>query len=135
MATRGWNWLALVWTAAACSGGEVSKPARENTKPRELPPIVEVEYVLLPDGNVVAASSPSDHSSLALFGLETRDHQVFLHSTESGRRYTVKTKDGRVLADRIDADQLGRDYPELLETIERGFDISEGRMLGFGADD
>jgi hypothetical protein len=144
MATRGWSWLALVWTAAACSESEPSRPVRD-AKPRDLPPIVEVEYVLLPNGNVVAASSPSGSSarsfsggdsSLALFGLETRDHLVFLHSTESGRRYTVKTKDGRVLADRIDVEQLGRDYPDLLETIEGGVDLlSEGRMMGFGADD
>jgi hypothetical protein len=137
MAIRGWSWLALVWTAAACSGGELSRPVREKAERKELPPTVEVEYVLLPNGNVVAASSPSPSGSLsggdsglALFGMETRDHQVFFHSTESGRRYTVKTKDGRVLADRIDAEQLGRDYPDLLEMIEGGVDFSEGLMLG-----
>ena len=144
MATRGWGRLALV-LAAACSEGESARPAREKAERKELPPIVEVEYVLLPNGNVVSASSPSgsssgftsgDESSLALFGIETRDHQVFFHSSESGRRYTVKTKDGRVLADRIDATQLGRDYPDLLETIERGVDSSVGSsLMGFGADD
>ena len=134
MATRGWGRLALV-LAAACSEGEPSKPARENAERKELPPIVEVEYVLLPNGNVVSATSPTGpssvgESSLALFGIETRDHQVFFHSSESGRRYTVKTKDGRVLADRIDAAQLGRDYPDLLDVIESGVDFSEGLMLG-----
>jgi hypothetical protein len=140
MATRGCNLLALVLAAAACSEGEPSRPARKDAAPKELPPIVEAEYVLLPNGNVVAvssaASSAGDGSGRALFGIETRDHQVFLHSTESGRRYTVKSKDGRVLADRIDATALGRDYPGLLESLERGVDSSAGSaLMGFGADD
>lgn len=139
MTTRGWKWLALVSVAAACSEGEPSKPARASAAPMEFPPSVEVEYVLLPNGNVVAASSRSGSSSgadssPALFGIETRDHQVFLHSTESGRRYTVKTKDGLVLADGIDATELGRDYPDLLEALERGVDSSSS-LMGFGARD
>lgn len=48
-----------------------------------------------------------------LFGLETREHRLYLLSGAAGRRYTVTTKDDEVVATEIDAATLERDFPAL----------------------
>jgi hypothetical protein len=59
----------------------------------------------------------------AMFGLETRDHAVWLTSADDGPRYTVTTKHGAILAEEIDAATLGRDYPALHDLVHSGFDL------------
>jgi hypothetical protein len=66
---------------------------------------------------VVHASTPD-----ALFGFETREHQLWMHSIPDGFLYTVKSVDGRVLAERIDEAQLGAAYPELHAVLDEGVD-------------
>lgn len=69
------------------------------------------------------ASDPAAAGSTPLFGLRTRDHDLWLHS---GGRYTVKSRDGRVLADQVDEERLRTDYPALWEIYSSGVDASGG---------
>lgn len=66
--------------------------------------------------------------------LETRDHEITLWV---GGLYSVATKDGKVLADRIDAAQLQKDFPDVHELIRGAVDVNEGgaRFFGVGYDD
>jgi hypothetical protein len=59
----------------------------------------------------------------ALFGVETRDHALWLMSADDGSRYTVTTKHGAILAEEIDAATLERDYPALHDLVHAGFDL------------
>jgi len=67
-----------------------------------------------------AASAASDES---YSGYERDGHQLWYVRGEL-RTFTVKAKGGRVLAERIDEAQLGRDYPELYRLVRnaRGVD-------------
>lgn len=104
MLTRPLPLTLLPLLLAACSGSEPPKPA-----PTPAPTVV-----------VDPTSAPQE--STTLFGLETREHQLFLLSTPEGERYTVKSKDGHVLADQIDEVELGRDYPALFALLHGGVD-------------
>lgn len=62
---------------------------------------------------VGACSSPA--GELPLLGqIEDRDHVLLIHGSDL---YTVKAKDGTVLAAEIDATVLERDYPELFDLV------------------
>lgn len=68
----------------------------------------------------------------AAFGIETRDYQLWLHSSDGGSLYTVKSHDGRVLAERIDAAELGRAYPELAGLMSDSIDAVGIDAIGIG---
>jgi hypothetical protein len=54
-------------------------------------------------------------AGLTVFGqIENRDHVLLLHG---GGIYTVKAKDGTVLAEAIDAAALQRHYPALFDLV------------------
>lgn len=79
-----------------------------------------------PPGLKPPAQEPTPPASTdAVFGLETRDYQLLLHSGERGRLYTVKDHEGRVLAERIDEAQLRRSYPELADLLYGGVDATD----------
>ena len=54
------------------------------------------------------------------FGIETRDHHLWLHIGADPQVYTVTSKDGKVLASSIDDARLERDYPELHDMLHDG---------------
>ncbi|HEX6884522.1 MAG TPA: hypothetical protein VF530_14190 [Planctomycetota bacterium] len=69
---------------------------------------------------------------IVLFGLETRDHEVWLHA---GEHYTIKNKDGTVLASQIDQAAFERDFAELAADMARMIDLQDGgQLMGIGGD-
>ena len=64
-------------------------------------------------------SSPADYT----FGFEARDHQLWLHTGTDPQLYTVKAKDGRVVADAIDDSRLKLDYPDLHDIAHNAVDL------------
>jgi hypothetical protein len=70
------------------------------------------------------AASPTAVPAIggALFGLETRDHRLWLVRSEEGKRYTVTTKAGAIVAEEIDDATLGREFPELHELLHGAVD-------------
>lgn len=118
--------LALsAFAANACSEPELPPPAQEpaESEARADSPEEAANAALVP-----VSATPSDPSEV-LFGLETREHQVYIHSTDHGSLYTVKSKDGRVLADRISEVELGVSYPDLHDILNNGIDL-----IGTGSD-
>jgi hypothetical protein len=64
---------------------------------------------------LVAACSAASAVERPLLGqIESRDHVLLLHGEGL---YTVKAKDGTVLAEGIDATVLERDYPDLFDLV------------------
>ncbi len=59
----------------------------------------------------------------ALFGFETREYQLYLHPSADGFEYTVKSLEGRVLAERIGEAELEASYPALHEVLNGGVDL------------
>lgn len=57
------------------------------------------------------------------FGFESRDHQLWLHTGTDPQLYTVKAKDGRVVADAIDDARLKLDYPDLHDIVHNAVDL------------
>lgn len=57
------------------------------------------------------------------FGIQTRDHQLWMHHGTEPSLFTVQSREGVVLAERIDADRLARDYPKLWEMYAGGVDL------------
>lgn len=95
------------------------RPALERAKPRQT-----AAAAVVPDGLLPLEESES------LFGLETRNHVLFIHSTELGTLYTVESKDGRVLAEGLTETELGIRYPELHAIVLGGVDL-----IATGADE
>jgi hypothetical protein len=62
-------------------------------------------------------------SSAFTFGFEARDHQLWFHSGVEPVLYTVKSKDGKVLAEGIDDATLERDFHELHDIVHTGSDL------------
>jgi hypothetical protein len=75
-----------------------------------------------------ASTTPSD----VLFGFETREHQLYVHSTATSPLYTVKSRDGRILADQITEAELGISYPDLHDILNSGVDRNDGPLTGIG---
>jgi hypothetical protein len=69
------------------------------------------------------ASSKAEYT----FGFESREHQLWFHSGTDPQLYTVKSKDGKVLAEGVDDGTLKRDYPELHDIVHTG-----GDLIGIG---
>lgn len=96
-----------IWPAlallAGCSKAPESLPAE--------PPVVEQE-------------------NPPFFGLATRDHEIWMHA---GPCYTIKKKDGTLLASQIDQATLERDYPELAADLSAMVDVNDGgQHFGIG---
>lgn len=77
-----------------------------------------------------AVQSEGEPNAPLLFGYETRDHQLWMHHGTEADLYTVKAKDGSVLATEIDAATLVRDYPSLHELVSGAVDgIDSGPLI------
>ena|SRR5688572_13917779 len=113
----GSKWLAL-GLVAACSPD--SGPKDGSTASHDAPAPAQ------PEAEVVASAEETP----ALFGLATRDHEIWMHA---GPLYTIKKKDGTVLASQIDQATLERDYPELATDLSSMVDVNE-RAIGIGGD-
>jgi len=68
-------------------------------------------------------AAPAGAVAGCTFGLETRDHQVWLHTGTEPQLYTVRAKDGTTLADAIDDARLKLDYPELHALVHDTVDL------------
>lgn len=69
-----------------------------------------------------ASDTISDQSSAhpVLGQIQTRDKVVIIRSGTEGRLYTVKSKDGNILAVDLDIGELDARFPELKEVVENG---------------
>jgi len=76
----------------------------------------------------IAARTGADNAAIedlssgnaVIVQIQTRDKIVIIRSGPDGPLYTVKSKDGKVLADDINAESLYAEYPELKEVVKRG---------------
>ena len=82
-----------------------------------------------PPEQAQGVAETAEDDELALFGLATRDHDIWFHA---GPRYTIKKKDGTVLASQIDRAQLGKDFPDLALDLSNMVDVADGPIMGFG---
>lgn len=75
------------------------------------------------------AESGGEMESAAVIGhLQSRNHKVTLHASPDGARFTVRAKDGRVLATELSLDELSARHPELFnlyqDSVARRVDAS-----------
>jgi hypothetical protein len=76
----------------------------------------------------VAAATGDDNAAIedlssgnaVIISIQTRDKIVIIRSGPDGPLYTVKSKDGKVLSDDINAESLYAEYPELEGVVKRG---------------
>ncbi len=59
----------------------------------------------------------------AIVTLETRAGRVTIYAGELGRYYSIVTKDGRVVAERISGDELTASHPDVAATVDRGMAV------------
>lgn len=59
----------------------------------------------------------------AIVSLETRAGHVTIFAGELGRYYTIVAKDGRVVAERVSADELAANHPEVSAMVDHGFAV------------
>ena len=113
-----WSVVVLLGFAlGSCSETEAPKapsPSEEGTAAK-----------YLTTEEILQGSKRSEPSSTAdfTFGFETRDHQLWLHTGTDPQLYTVKAKDGKVVADAIDDSRLKLDYPDLHEIVHSAVDL------------
>ena len=50
-----------------------------------------------------------------------REHTITIYSSADGPRFTVATNDGKVLADRLNADGIRQQLPEIYKAYESSF--------------
>jgi len=53
--------------------------------------------------------------------IRTKDKVLIIRSSAGGCHYTVKTKDGELLADDLNTMELETRFPELMDVVENGF--------------
>jgi hypothetical protein len=121
--------LWLSWTSLvllACSDQRASAPEPAGPEPEaqvpaeaELTP-EEIQRVLETVGEPVTGT---EVDAPVYCGLRTRDHELWLLNGPEGPLYTVKSLEGKVLAERIDAARLGRDFPDLHSLLHGAVDL------------
>lgn len=52
--------------------------------------------------------------------IQTRNKVIIIRSGADGQIYTVKSKEGDILADDLNAEELNAKFPELKEVVENG---------------
>jgi len=92
--------------------------------------ILLAALVTLAGASLVFAGSPAAPQTKAastnappadtLGFIETRDRSIEIKAGDTGS-YTVRTKDGKVLAERISASQLQAQFPQLHEIVRYGY--------------
>jgi hypothetical protein len=66
-----------------------------------------------------AINNPSDQSCV-IGQIQTRDKTIIIRSGSNGQLYTVKAKDGTLLADNLNIEELNAGFPELKEIVKNG---------------
>ena len=89
--------LLLAASAAGAAGDEATTAKRDPAVDRQLAP--------------------------AIVSLETRAGHVTIFAGELGRYYTIVTKDGRVVAERVSADELAANHPDVSAMVDHGFAV------------
>jgi len=88
----------------------------------------------LKDRKLAGADSTADHKLLGI--LESRQHTVHCFQTSEGVRYTVYTRDGRLLQKDLPADEVYRAFPDVdLQTLHADPPDHDGAMLWDSAAD
>jgi len=78
-----------------------------------------------PESNVFSAQTGDD----AVIGhLQTKDKIVTIRSDTDGPLYTVKSKDGEILAIDLTTEDLYAEFPELKNIIENGLAGEDARV-------
>ena len=91
--------------------------------------IAQQATVSNPDNNVFSAQTGND----AVIGhLQTKDKILTIRSGADGPLYTVKSKDGELLAVDLTTEDLYAEFPDLKKIIETGF-AGEDASLRNGA--
>jgi len=90
---------------------------------RREPPIHERPAEERGASGASVAAPESDADALAFWGLDLRQHQLWLLEGPDGPLYRVKSKEGEVLADMLDDDALLLEFPELHEMLHGAVDI------------
>lgn len=77
------------------------------------------------DSTMAAKRDPAVDRQLApaIVSLETRAGHVTIFAGELGRYYTIVAKDGRVVAERVSADELAADHPDVSAMVDHGFAV------------
>ncbi|MBN1625415.1 MAG: hypothetical protein JW944_02735 [Deltaproteobacteria bacterium] len=75
-----------------------------------------------PAADVITGKISDQSSGDTLIGeIRTKDKVLIIRSGEGVRHYTVKSKDGDILADDINTGELEIRFPELNDVVENGF--------------
>ena len=79
--------------------------------------------------------SGKEHEGAVIGHLKTSDKMITIRSDKDGQRYTVKTKEGKLLAVDLSKEDLYAEFPDLVEVIERGLAGQDAslRLLDFPA--
>ena len=85
-----------------------------------------------PDGDVVQLL-PNERGKAVPVGpiighLETRDKRITVRSGPDGPVYTVKSDDGKILAEGVPQSQLLARFPELESLVEHGIAADDARL-------
>jgi hypothetical protein len=69
-------------------------------------------------GGPLVESGGETTSGAVIGHLQSRNHKVTLHASTDGARFTVRAKDGRVLATELSLDELSAQHPELFKIYQ-----------------
>ncbi len=117
--------MALGFALGSCADPEPPKSSIEEGTAAKYLTTEELEQDIgarNEDETKSGVSRPSSSDDYT-FGFEARDHQLMLHTGTDPQLYTVKAKDGRVVADGIDDARLERDYPDLHDIVHSAVDL------------
>ena len=72
-------------------------------------------------GEKQSGAAQAEDGPLAVIGhLEFRDKVVTIFSSSSGPRYTIATKEGKMIAARLGEEELLAEFPDLYQSIKTG---------------
>ena len=73
-------------------------------------------------------AQPAQISAFPLGSLRGRQHEIRIHSSVDGPRYTISTLDGKILAVEATIDELRANHSELFETIRSTIALRGGYL-------
>ncbi len=73
--------------------------------------------------------SDANSDFIVIGHLKTRGEMITILTGKAGRRYTVKTKGGELLPEKISGKELQARYPRLHRVVDRGFAGSENAVF------
>jgi hypothetical protein len=115
--------LMVTLVAGSCRGMETSGPLSGQSIVSQVSPAVSTPD---PQGTL----SPDHSSGRAVIGhLKTRDKVITILTGRGGPLYTVKTADGKVLAEQLPEHELYAKFPDLKEVVDRGLAGNDARLV------